>query len=98
MSSQTSSRPSKLSVIGAGAVGSSLAYAALIRGSAREIALYDINEKKVDAEVADLQHGSQFTPTNAVMGGADISVVKDSSLVIITGVDQGQGKAETDAG
>ena len=84
MSSQTSSRPSKLSVIGAGAVGSSLAYAALIRGSAREIALYDINEKKVDAEVADLQHGSQFTPTNAVMGGADISVVKDSSLVIIT--------------
>ena len=48
----------KLSVIGAGSVGSSLAYAALIRGSAREIALFDINAKKVDAEVADLSHGT----------------------------------------
>ncbi|WP_342371604.1 L-lactate dehydrogenase [Propioniciclava soli] len=84
MSPELSSKPSKLSVIGAGAVGSSLAYAALTRGSAREIALYDINEAKVNAEVADLQHGTQFTPTNAMMGGADISVVKNSSVVIIT--------------
>ncbi len=74
----------KLSVIGAGSVGSSLAYAALIRGSAREIALFDINAKKVDAEVADLSHGTQFTPTSYVTGGADIEVVKDSSIVIIT--------------
>ena len=75
---------SKLSVIGAGAVGSSLAYAALIRGSAHEIALYDLDAKKVEAEAADLQHGTQFTPTNRVIGGADIEVVKDSSVVIIT--------------
>lgn len=75
---------SKLSVIGAGAVGSSLAYAALIRGSAREIALYDIVAKKVEAEAADLLHGTQFTPTNGVVGGADIEVTKDSSVVIIT--------------
>ena len=34
---------SKLTVIGAGAVGSSVAYAALIRGSARHVALYDID-------------------------------------------------------
>ena len=77
-------RPSKLAVVGAGAVGSSLAYAALIRGSAREVALYDVAEAKVNAEVADLQHGTQFTPTNRVMGGADVEVVKDSSVVIIT--------------
>lgn len=77
-------RRSKLSVIGAGAVGSSLAYAALIRGSAHEIALYDVNAAKVEAEVADLQHGTQFTPTNRVTGGADIEVVRDSSVVIIT--------------
>lgn len=75
---------SKLSIIGAGAVGSSMAYAALIRGSAQEIALYDLNEKKVDAEVSDLSHGTQFTPSGRVIGGADISVVKDSSVVIIT--------------
>jgi len=82
--STTSSTSSKLSVIGAGAVGSSLAYAALIRGSAEQIALFDINEKKADAEVRDLNHGTQFTPSTGVIGGGDIGVVKDSDVVIIT--------------
>lgn len=81
---QAPQRRSKLSIIGAGAVGSSMAYASLVRGSAREIALYDLNEQKVNAEVADLQHGTQFTPTNKVSGGADISVIEGSSVVFVT--------------
>ncbi len=44
----------KLTVVGAGSVGVSVAYAALIRGSAAEVALYDIATEKVDAEVLDL--------------------------------------------
>lgn len=75
---------SKLTVVGAGSVGTSIAYAALIRGSARQIALYDINDKKVQAEVRDLAHGTQFTPTSVVTGGSDISVVAHSSVIIIT--------------
>ncbi|HAM43543.1 MAG TPA: hypothetical protein DCM67_00770, partial [Propionibacteriaceae bacterium] len=75
---------SKLTVVGAGSVGTSIAYAALIRGSARQIALYDINDKKVQAEVRDLAHGTQFTPTSVVTGGSDISVVAHSSGIIIT--------------
>jgi L-lactate dehydrogenase len=39
-------------------VGTAIAYACLIRGSARELALYDVNAKKVRAEVLDLNHGS----------------------------------------
>ncbi len=70
--------------MGAGSVGTSIAYASMIRGSARQIALYDINTKKVDAEVRDLAHGTQFTPTSQVTGGSDIEVVKDSSVIIIT--------------
>lgn len=87
----------KLSVIGAGAVGSSLAYAALIRGSAQEIALYDLDAKKVEAEVRDLSHGTQFTPSSRVMGGADIDVVSDSDVVIITaGAKQKPGQSRLD--
>ncbi len=87
----------KLSIIGAGAVGSSMAYAALIRGSAQEIALYDLDEKKVDAEVRDLGHGTQFTPSSAIMGGADISVVKNSDVIIITaGAKQRPGQTRLD--
>lgn len=75
---------SKLSIIGAGSVGSSIAYAALIRGSARQIALYDIDQTRVEAEVRDLAHGTQFTPTEWVTGGSDMSVLKDSSVIVIT--------------
>jgi L-lactate dehydrogenase len=75
---------SKLSIIGAGAVGTALAYAALIRQSAREVALYDIAPEKVEAEVLDLAHGTQFTGTSTVTGGADLDVVAGSNMVVIT--------------
>ena len=95
---------SKLTVVGAGSVGSSVAYAALIRGSARHIALYDIATEKVDAEVLDLAHGTQFTGSSDIIGGSDISVVAGSHVVVITaGAKQRPGQtrielAEVNAG
>ncbi len=88
---------SKLAVIGAGSVGTSIAYAALIRGSARQVAIYDINARKVDAEVADLAHGTQYTPNAQIMGGADIEYVAGASIVIITaGARQDPGQSRMD--
>ncbi|WP_422115250.1 L-lactate dehydrogenase [Brachybacterium sp. UNK5269] len=75
---------SKVTVIGAGAVGSSVAYALLIRGSARHVALYDINAAKTEAEVLDLAHGTLFTGGSDITGGADLSVVEGSQVVVIT--------------
>lgn len=74
---------SKLTVVGAGSVGTSLAYAALIRGSAKEVALYDIATAKVEAEVLDLAHGTQFTDSR-VIGGDDLAVAEGSHMVVIT--------------
>ena len=50
-------KPTKLAIIGAGAVGSTLAFAAAQRGVAREIVLEDIAKERVEAEVLDMQHG-----------------------------------------
>ena len=87
------SRSSKVSVIGAGAVGASMAYAMLIRESAREIVLYDVNEAKVTAEVLDLAHGTQFTGSSSITGGADIAATKNSDVVVITaGAKQNPGQ------
>jgi L-lactate dehydrogenase len=87
------SRSSKVSVIGAGAVGASMAYAMLIRESAREIVLYDVNESKVTAEVLDLAHGTQFTGSSSISGGADISETANSDVVVITaGAKQNPGQ------
>ena len=88
---------SKLTVVGAGSVGSSVAYAALIRGSARHVALYDIATEKVEAEVLDLAHGTQFTGSSAIVGGSDISVAAGSHVVVITaGAKQNPGQTRTE--
>jgi L-lactate dehydrogenase len=75
---------SKLTVVGAGAVGSSVAYAAMIRGVARHIALYDIAPDKTRAEVLDLAHGAKFVGATEISGGSDIAVTADSDVVVIT--------------
>lgn len=88
---------SKLAIVGTGAVGTSLAYAALIRGSAREIALYDMNVAKAEAEVLDLAHGTQFTGSSTVSGGGDISAVDGANVVVITaGAKQNPGQSRLD--
>ena len=57
----------KIGIIGAGSVGATIAYAALIRGVAREISLFDIARTKVDAEVLDLNHGLLFARKQKLM-------------------------------
>ena len=74
----------KISVVGAGAVGTAVAYAALIRQVANQISLYDIATEKVEAEAADLAHGSHFTGWPHVAGSSDIAVTDSSDIVVIT--------------
>ncbi len=80
----TTLEQSKLAIIGAGAVGTSLAYAAMIRESAREVVLYDIAADRVEAEVLDIAHGSQFTGSSRITGSADLDGVIDANVVVIT--------------
>ena len=88
---------SKVAIIGAGAVGTAIAYASLIRRSAREVALYDVAAAKVDAEVLDLAHGTQFTGSSRVTGGADLGVVQGANMVVITaGAKQNPGQTRLD--
>jgi L-lactate dehydrogenase len=84
---------SKVSIIGAGAVGTATAYALLIKKIAGEVALYDLNKAKVEAEVLDLAHGSQFTSPSRIYGGDDLEVVRNSDLIVITaGAKQNPGQ------
>lgn len=92
---EVSGRP-KLGVVGAGAVGTAVAYNALITGVAREVALYDINGPKVAAEVLDLAHGSPFTPSR-VTGGDNVAVLAGSDVVVVTaGAAQRPGETRLD--
>ncbi|MCF4122994.1 L-lactate dehydrogenase [Antribacter sp. KLBMP9083] len=94
---RSASRTTKLAVVGAGAVGSTLAYAALARGSARTIALLDVNKAKVEAEVLDLQQGLMFTPQAEVIGSDDVAVCADADVVVVTaGAKQKPGQTRLD--
>lgn len=73
----------KVAIIGAGFVGSTIAYALALRDVAREIALIDVNQEKTQGEVCDIRHGIP------VMGMTDLYVgdyedCADCDLVIIT--------------
>lgn len=90
-------KTSKVSIIGAGAVGATLAYAGLMRGFARTVALYDINKAKVEAEALDLAQGIQFMPESRVIGSDDVDVCADSDVVVITaGAKQQPGQSRLD--
>jgi L-lactate dehydrogenase len=77
-------RPAKVSIIGAGAVGATIAYAAMQRGVAKSFALYDIDRARVEAEVLDLNHGLQFVPMATLEGSDDLAVCAGSDVVVIT--------------
>lgn len=90
-------RTTKLAVVGAGAVGATVAYAALMRGAARTVALYDVNTAKVEAEALDLGHGIQFMPMAEVLGSDDVAVCADADVVVVTaGAKQKQGQSRLD--
>ena len=77
-------RRNKVAIVGAGAVGATLAYASLIRGVAHDVVLYDMNADKVEAEVLDLRHGLQFVPRAEVHGSDDVSVCEGADVIAIT--------------
>ena len=77
-------KTSKVAIVGAGAVGSTLAYAGLMRGFARTVALFDINKAKVEAEALDLAQGIQFMPEAKVIGSDQVDVVEGSDVVVVT--------------
>ena len=74
----------KIAIVGAGHVGVTLAYACLIRGTGKTIALYGRHAQKVRADVLDLQHGLQFVPMATVTGSDDIEVCRDADVLVMT--------------
>ncbi len=90
-------RRPKLTIVGAGSVGATTAFACQTRGTAGTLTIYDINAEKVRAEVLDLNHGAAFVPRCDVTGSSDIEVTADSDIVVITaGAKQKPGQTRLD--
>jgi L-lactate dehydrogenase len=73
----------KVAVVGAGAVGSTFAYALAQSGLADEIALIDKNEDLARGQILDLAHGQPFFPAVSIYLG-DPSDYADAQLIVLT--------------
>ena len=74
---------SKISVIGAGSVGATIANDLMIQGVASEIVLVDVNKKKAVGEALDIYQGAPFC-SPAVVRAGEYEDTAESDIVIIT--------------
>lgn len=74
---------SKITIVGAGSVGATIAYTLAGEDIASEIVLIDINKEKVAGEVMDIEQGTCFRDPISIVAG-EYKDAKDSDIVIIT--------------
>lgn len=86
----------KITIIGAGSVGATIAYTLTNDDIASEIVMIDIDKDKAEGEVMDIQQGTSFRDSIRVING-DYEDAKDSDIVIITsGVARKAGQSRID--
>ena len=73
----------KITVIGSGNVGSTIAYTLTIMGLASEIVMIDINHEKSLGEALDIRQGVPFCKPASIYAGT-YEDAKDSDIVVIT--------------
>ena len=86
----------KAVVVGTGFVGSSTAYALMLRGLFRELVLVDANKAKAEGEAMDISHGLPYAqPCDIRAGGYEECA--DAYIIIITaGAAQKPGETRLD--
>ena len=86
----------KITIIGSGAVGSTIAYTLTTLGLASEIVIIDINGEKALGEALDIRQGTPFCSPCNIYAGLYCDAV-DSDIVIITcGIARKPGQSRLD--
>lgn len=86
----------KVTIIGTGNVGSTIAYTMAVNGIASEIVIIDVNHKKALGEALDIRQGIPFCPPASIYAGS-FSDAADSDIVILTsGLPRKPGQSRLD--
>lgn len=73
----------KISIVGTGSVGSTIAYTLTVMGMVSEIVMIDINNEKALGEALDIRQGTPFCSSCSIYAGSYRDAA-DSDIVIIT--------------
>jgi L-lactate dehydrogenase len=86
----------KVTIIGAGFVGSTTAYTLMLSGLISEIAIIDISTDKAEGEVMDLNHGVPFVSPVKIHLGTYEDCSNSDIIIISAGVNQKPGETRLD--
>ncbi|HYN47855.1 MAG TPA: L-lactate dehydrogenase, partial [Candidatus Nanopelagicales bacterium] len=88
--------PTRVAVVGTGAVGSTFAFSLLLSGLAAEIVLVDANARKAEGEAMDLMHTVPFARTTRIWAGTVADCAGAAISVISAGAGQKPGETRID--
>ena len=86
----------RMVIIGAGRVGTTTAYAALLTGVADEITMVDAERERAEGEAMDLIHGLPFMPPAEVHAGGYDACANADLIVLTAGAPRQQGDSRLD--
>lgn len=82
----------KIGIVGCGFVGATAAYAMVMNGVGRELVLVDLNEKRAEAEAADILHAVPFAHNLNVHAGRYVDLAGARVVIMAAGVGQKPGE------
>ena len=82
----------KITIIGAGSVGATTAFAMLARGAASEVVLIDINTEKALGEARDIKQATPFIDNCDIYAGSYADAVGSDVVVITSGIGRKPGQ------
>ena len=83
----------KITIIGAGAVGSTTAFALLTRGAASEVVLIDVNTDKALGEALDIKQATPFIDNCDIYAGSYADAVGSDVVIITSGIGRKPGQS-----
>ena len=83
----------KITIIGSGSVGSTIAYALSLLGVASEIVMIDINNEKALGEALDIRQGSPFCNPFTVYAGSYADAAGSDIVIITSGIARKAGQS-----
>ena len=86
----------KITIVGAGNVGATIAYNLMIQGVCSEIVLVDINKEKAEGEALDLSQCAAAVPSVKVWSGEYEDVAGSDIVVVTFGVGRKPGQTRLD--
>ena len=86
----------KVTVIGAGSVGATVAYTLVATGSVGEIVLIDINEAKAKGEAMDMIQATPYLHPTKVYSGTYEDAVGSDIVIVTSGVGRKPGQSRID--